>query len=399
MSKVSVKLFPLVISAVKENIANSVEQVRSNAIRAAIHASVVIDAFDELIAALGGAGDQYTLCLISRELFQSTAEMKKKPIFNDWIRLLCKLAPNSKEGIDNYDYLLSQLISEKEHQQFVIVCLTEWASNNVIDSPRDKSIAALFNSTTRELANRSTLLSQVITDWFLSDNRRHASAAAGLLSDLWVHGLRDPSFDTSRLDALQPSELLFLARRMIGFIYSEDHLIRLTLSLLKTNRAPQRTFDLVYSLLINELGRDFPSATVVTLTKERNITIDTDLVAFYSNALDALNTRNAALNALPRLVELRPPTRLQFQFGRARAKQMRIANEEASKGSIFRQLSTEIKLKAGIAAFSYRDGHYSDSIRLQTISNSISMPLRSVYDTVGYELNHFILRTVKRDDP
>lgn len=380
------------------NISCPVEEIRQTAIRTATCTAHVTNAFDESLSKLGEIGDQYALSSIANAICMNTAEMKVKQVFEDWLKLLCKLTPAHGGALQQLDFVLSQLLSDELHQQLVISWLTEWGSINAEDIPRDKSIAEIFNTTSHELANRPALLSQLITDWLLADNRKLASAAAGLLSHLGISGLRNPEFDVSRLDNLEKSDLLFLARRMLGFVFSEDHLLSLTISLLKTRESKQRVFGLAYELFVNEIGKDYPSSTIEALESAKSTT-EKEFLNFYSSVIAAIKNRIDTLNALPRLTELRPPPRLQREFAKARDKQMRASMEEAQKGSIMRQLCTEIPLKAGIGSFSFRDGAYGEPTYMKSISHSVSLPMREVFDSVGYDLHLFSMRIAKREEP
>lgn len=381
-----------------DKMSSTVEEVRRTAIRAAANTAHITNTFDDCLTKLGEVGDQYALSVIADAIYMSTSEFRKKEGFGDWLKLLCNLSPVSSGILHQFDYVLSQLIADESQQQLAIFCLTEWCRINAVDTPRDKSIAALFNTTVHELANRPHLLSQVITDWFLDDNIKLAAAGAGLLSHLWVSNFRNPAFSTPRLDTLTQNDLLFLARRMLGFVFSEEHLLSLTMSLLKTNDAKQRTFGIVYALLVDEIGQDYPSSSVNVLESTKASTEETELVGLYTRAIESINHRIDTLNALSRLAELRPPPSIQRGFAKARDKQMRESMEEAQKGSIMRQLCTEIPLKAGIGSFSFRDGVYGEPTYMQSISHSVSVPMREAQDSVGYDISHLLFRIAKREE-
>lgn len=388
---------PSVSSIIITHMTDPVEQVRLSAIHAAAQAVPFMEAFDDSLISFGEAGDQHALSAVANALSMNTAEMKRKANFGDWLRLLRKVLPSSKGVLDNFDHVLGQLIADPEQQQFAISCLTEWVEANAKDVPRDKSAAELFDGTIGEIANRSELLSQVITDWLLSDARQLAAAAAGLLSFLWVRNFRTPEFNVARLDRLDSTGLIFLVRRMLGFVTSEEHLLSLTMSLLKTSNASTRTYSLVHALLVDEQGKDYPSSTIEKLTTTINTTTDADLLALYSSAIKKINERLDELNALPHLVELRPSAALQRQFLKAQAKQMDTATEDAKKFSILRQIATEIPIKAGIASFSFHDGDFTEPTHFQSISTSISLPQRYVTDAVGYNMRSLMFRIAKRE--
>ncbi len=243
------EMIPTVSSTIINNMSDPIEKVRTTAIYAAANAVMIADAFIEPLSKLAEADNQDALAAIANIMMLNIKEMKTKAFFNEWVKLLCKLTPQSNLAIDNLDQILRQLLSEEGHQKFVISCLTEWAELNSKDIHRDKSIPELFDGTMYELVNQPVLLSQMITEWFLSDFKQLASAAAGVLSHLLVRGLKNPEFDPQRLDTLDQKDLVFLARRMLGYVSSEEHLLSLTMSFLKTKNAETRTFGIVHSLL------------------------------------------------------------------------------------------------------------------------------------------------------
>lgn len=388
---------PRVSEVLISNISTSTDSVRKTAILAAAGATPVTDAFVESLNDLGSSADQVTLGAIAQTLWANLAEMKGKAYFHSWLRFLCKV-PSSSEGIlDRFDHVLSRLLSDPSHQEFALSCFTEWVTINGKGTPRDQSITELFDTVTIELARHPELLSEVLTDWLLADEKRLPSAAAGLLSYLGIHGLEKPEFKLSKLATLQHVDLLFLARRLLGFVFSENHLLSLTMSFFKTNDAPNRTFGILRSLLVDEVGYDYPYSTIEALESAEAVEERTEFKVFYSNTSEAIKSQMKALNGLPRLVELSPPPNLQRQFVKARSKQISKAMGGERKKSILRQILTEVPIKAGIGYFSFHEGAYSEPAYLKSISHSVTLPRRSTLDTVGAEMRLWSLSNAKRE--
>jgi len=134
------------------------------------------------------------------------------------------------------------------------------------------------------------------------------------------------------------------------------------------------------------------------LESAKSSATETEFLNFYSSAITEIKNRIDTLNALPRLAELRPPPRIQREFAKARDKQMSASMEEAQKGSIMRQLCTEVPLKAGVGSFSFRDGVYGEPTYMKSISHSVSLPMRVAFDSVGYDLHLYSMRIAKRDN-
>lgn len=381
-----------------ENISSKDEEIRKAALYTASSMLHTTNVYDECITKLAEASDQYVLGLVANSLYMHTAEIKQKNKFSDWVCLLANISSENTEIVNKLDFVLSQLVDDESQQQIVIYCWTQWCNKQAKELARDKSIAKLFDSLIYKLANKPELLSQVITSWFLADDSKLASFAAGVLSHLSLNGYHDPEFNTIKLDELSHNDLMFLVKRMLGFIFAEQHLLSLTLSLLKSVDARNRTFPIVHSLITEEIGRDYPRQTIEALEKVKSETSDTEQQDFFSALLIIINTRLDELNALPRLNELRSSTHLKREFEKARHKQMQASMEGAQKSSIFTQLCTKIPIKAGVGFLSFHDNKLSEPTKMHSISHSVAIPLRHINDAVGQEIQGLLLRLTKRED-
>jgi len=384
-----------VTSTISSNMSDSDEQIRRTAIHAAAQAITVTRKFDSVLLSRGRAGDQDVLAALSHVLFSN--DMKSNNSFKKWVSLLCTLNSSAGGAISNFDFILMQLLEDETHQQFVISCLTEWVENHAKTTPRDKEWPKLFSSTLSKIANNKEMLSLIITRWLFSDSWSLASAASGMLSYLWAHNFKSPEFSTDLLDVLDSKDLLYLVRRMLGFVHGEDHLISLTMSLLKTRDAKERVFSLVHALLVDEVAADYPDLTLRKLEQAKTIA-EPELISLYTSAIERITHAIDEVAALPLIAELKPSPAVQREFAKAKAKQMSSLMEEAQKGSIFRQIATEIPIKAGKGWFSFRDGGYTDTSNFQSHSHSIALPRRHALDSVGYELSRLGMRLAKRGE-
>jgi hypothetical protein len=232
----------------------------------------------------------------------------------------------------------------------------------------------------------------------LSDRQAHAAALAGILTEFSHHSTTEIKLDKSRLDELSSSDLLFLARRMLGYVHDRAQVTSMALSMLQSNDAEKRIYPILHSLLVEEIGYDYPGSTVDALNmvaQEMSSVNDQD---FLRMAASAISQVTEAQNTLPSINELRPPTKLRRLFSRARAKQMEKSFDEANKNSIFRQIATEIPLKAGAGTFNYRNSSYGPSMKLSSMSHSIEFPRREAFDPIGNSMRLLGFRLAKRDE-
>lgn len=380
-------------------IGSELPELRSQAIRASVGAMHTTSAFDSLLQNLAESGDQEVLCAAASALFQHSKEIRERGITPRWLQLLTALKPEFKDAIQNMDYAMSRLLSEPEHSELVVSTLGQWVANHSSPVPIDSSTVEMFDDTLHALFELKEGCSSLITDWLLSDLRVHATALAGVLTQFSHHSVTEIKFDKDRLDKLSSDDLIFLARRMLGYVHDRAQVISLALSMLQSNDTEKRIYPILGPLLVEEIGYDYPRSTVDALHKAVEETLSVDNQKFLRAAAEAINQFTEEKSALPFINELRPHTRLSMLFSRARAKQMENSFEEASKNSIWRQIATQIPLKAGAGTFNYRDSSYGPSMRLASVSHSIELPRREVFDPIGNSIRHFEFRFARRDKP
>jgi len=386
------------VNVITTYMSHSDDLVRKTAIQAAADAISTTRKFDTVLLKMAEAADQEVLAALSHHLFMNTSKLAGDNRFNKFVCHLCKLTPAFKGAVDNFDFILDHLLADKMQQQFVILCLSEWVARNGHEIPRDTSFPELFDSTVFELVKRPELLSQLITEWLSSDDRKHASAVAGLLSKLWVHGYKNPEFDATLLSTFSNSDFLFLVRRLLGFVSSEDHLLSLTISLLKSTNLQDWMLGFVHTVLAEEVGMDYPDSTMKRLEQEKSQAFDPRIVELCSRVIQQIASHMEAIEALPIIEELKPPPDVQRLFASVHAKQMNIVTKEARKKSIFSQICTEIPMKGGNGWFSFREGGYTEASNLIPHSHSIALPRRHVLDAVGYEIRHMGFRLARREE-
>lgn len=372
--------------------------IRSQAIRAATKAIHATSAFDPLLERLARAGDQAVLCGVATALFLRADEMRARGKTYEWLDLMSELQPSFKGAVRDLDNAMARLLVDPENAPHVVSALTNWAAIHVESTPIDWTVAELFNHTARKLCGIQEAWSELMTNWLLSDRQQLAPSLAGLLGQATHRAPAGLRLSMRRLDTLSKGDLLFLARRMLGYVHDREQVTALALSMLDTRDAKERVYPLLRALLVDEIGYDYPGSTIATCQSAADSRSSTDDKVLLQHIAQTLEDREKGLRELPTLNELRPPTKLRRLFARARAKQMSDSFEEASKDSIWRAIATEIPIKAGQGTFSYRDDSYGPSMKLSSMSRSIELPHREVLDPIGNSIRHLGFRRVSRDE-
>lgn len=393
---------PLSVDLVVKTIHGLIErehgELRSQAIRAAVGAMHTMADFDPTLQRLAEGGDQDVLCAAAQVLFLKAKELGERGITQRWLELLTSLKPESKGAIRDWDNAMSRLLSNPANAPMVVSALETWVAEHGHRVPIDFETAGLFDDSLRKLFSLEASWAALVTDWLLSDELKHAAALAGFLNQLSHHSRTELRLDKGRLDGLATEDLLFLARRMLGYVHDRAQLTSLVLSMLLSKEPEKRIYPVLHALLVDEIGYDYPGSTADACRKAA----ETDTMCSHKEYLlkvaEAIDQVANAQSSLPILNELRPPTKLRRLFARARAKQMNDSFEAANENSIFRQIATQITIKAGRGTFSYRDTDYGPSMKLSSMSHSIELPRREAFDPIGNSIRHLGFRIAKRDE-
>lgn len=352
----------------------------------------------ELVAELlihAQTSHQKALQVLGDFAFMNFKIVKDHPNLTEILHTLTSL---DAERTNDLDHVLSQLIKIKTHDELVYNSLTTWVVKHYDGRTSDEKLGSCFAQSIRELIGKP-LLHELITRWLISDDRILGAAFRDLIGHLWVHEVRQPVFAKDILDTLNADDFKYLARRLLGWTFHEEALLALTFSLLNTQNAQQRTFNLVYTLLVEEMGRNYPQSTLETIQEKLNGASPEEKQLLEKAQTDLL-TYTEAIKKLPTRHEFRPPIPMRIRHAVAlkKARKQQEAMDKANEKSILRQLCTTVSLKAGTGSFSIFQGKISDINRLGSYSCLISLPAQYVVDPLNDEIKNLGLRAAKRGD-
>ncbi|MEZ0606808.1 hypothetical protein ACAX43_32590 [Paraburkholderia sp. IW21] len=343
--------------------------------------------------------DPDALCALVPAIFRKYHNLKKRPDFAQILRYCLPLGQQQPSEIGLIDGVFSRLLSDgHEFNAFIVDWLTQWTNRHDAGNFRDTEFVDLFDQTAHRLQTERRLVETLVTRWLLQDGRAAPAAAGGLLSYLKVHEVKPFAFDIAEIDKLDEDGLIFLCRRLLGFVIDEEHLILFMLSLLGVTDAEHRTYRLFADIVVAEVGYDYPSATLANLRLILEKTENEGERHLISEVVAAIERFVADMERLPVANELWPPTRLARNFSLARDKAMRRSNRAAHEKSFMAQIAKQIPVKGGTGFFSYLDGAYTAVTRMTTISTSMTLPRREIFDPVGQALHRFNFQRAKRGD-
>jgi hypothetical protein len=384
---------------INDQLLESSELEHQAAIQAAVGLIHRTSRFDVYLKRLADAADQLALAHIAVALGAQQQALIEQGRYFFWLDMCAALSSEYSDAIGAMEYSLSLLlVPEGTYQRQALGFLKAWVEKQPSNGPSNRQFAETFSQCSLQILNHQELLSGWLTDWLSGDGDKLPSAVAGVLFGLSTRGGSNLSFSAELLDRMTAAQLVFLARRLLGYIHDADHLLSLALSLLGTKDAEKRVFPFMPSFLVEEIGYDFPGSTIDALKDASRKTADDSVRQLLNAGCLSIETSMDQLEKLPRLKELAPPDGLRRQFLLARGRQMSDASKEANKKSIIQQIATTIYIKAGQTTFQYQRDAYTEPMQMNTISHSYQLPRRENLDPVGNAIRGYQMRNAKRGD-
>lgn len=353
--------------------------------------------FDATLRARIAAGDQDAVGSVAQALSHNDGDLLQAGIYFEWLPLCVGLGDGFDRALDRLDYSLSQLLRpESAHVEPVLEFLEGWVRANPGSTIGKHEFADRFDACAQALRSHPPLLSRVFTRWMLADGQATANAAAGMVADMRPDGSMAIEFDRAVLDTAAEADLLYLVKRMLGFLLEPKQMISLALSLLDLRNAKGRVLPFLWWMMYEEIGYDYPGTTSEALKKRAEQELDADVTELLGSIAAKLEDDMSALEALPRLRELQVPMALRRDLAKARAKAMQSSIREAQKQSVFARLATQVHIKAGETSFQHHGESWTEPMHFASHSVSFEMPRREVLDPVGNAYRRLQLRTAKR---
>jgi hypothetical protein len=342
-------------------------------------------------------GAPEALYALSEAMFYAQETLRDREWFWPLYLHLAAAKAEHKGILDNIDLVLMEWIRHPDRQDRALEFLNGWIAHQPLEVIRDGTPEKLFDATVNQLKKQPVLLNRAVTTWLLHDDKRYPIVAFHVISHLHEPVSKSLALDPAIIDTLQPNEIRFLVRRILGFIVGEDAQIGLIFSLVRTRDAKTRTLGLVIEVLRDHVGYDFPHRTMDYLKERHAAEVDENIRALCGEVITALEQDLAALDALPRLKELAPLSAKVHRFARERGKQMGRALDEVSKDSIWRRIASHVVLKAGSRTFQSIQGRYTEPMELKGISHSMALPRSAISDPAGADYKRYIFRTTTKD--
>lgn len=346
---------------------------------------------------LGKTLDREALAVVVQHLFMNNEAVLRYDRLPEFLDVITHVPPDLGRCLDDVDWVISRLWQDDGKSDLLLGFLRAWFLRHGSLKIREDEFIERFDQTIAAIGERPQVLQRLITEWLVSEEPQLTSACCGLISFLWIRGVRDLRFSREILDEMDQPAIIHLVRRMLGFVYSVEPLLSLTFSLLESQDAPARTYPIVLTLLTKDVGRNYVADTLQAIAHRVQGSSDS-LHPLFESAHKELTAYRKALDDLPVLQELQGPLQLRRAIALRKAADMRKSMDAADEKSVLIKLVKQVPIKAGVGWFSVRDGKVGETSPFGSFSHSVTLPTRAVGDPVGYAIDGLLYRLSKRGD-
>lgn len=321
----------------------------------------------------------------------------------DWFKqILLSLAsvdPEHNLITSNIDSILIQIINSNPN--LVLSYYKEWFINHEIENnlSSDSKFKDIFKNSLMTFYNmKNDLLCEFITACFNEDNYKIHNGLSNLISTFSFIEPNKIHLDKKLLDTFNDDDIIFIAHKIIGYVYASNILLLLFASFLKKNVLSTRIINLLKHYLVNYIGYNYPGTTLKFFEelKKSNIPIEKSISSFVIKNIDSYFKEG---EKLLNHSEFQPPKQRVRLFNQRKLKtDNKSFNDNLHKSSILLQMIPKTILKGGKKWFTKTENGYTDPSHLSEVSRSIEMPRGEFLNPLEQDLIRFNNKILRKNN-
>jgi hypothetical protein len=320
-------------------------------------------------------------------LYFNLSDFTEHPDFELWLESLAYV-PSEMKGAEKWrDSIYSQTLVT--HYSITIQSI-ERCIYFYTDKNESIDITKKFHLTIHEFSNHPYFGTQLLI-WINNKTYILAKTARDIIQSISTQKIPFNSFEISNLHIVHVDDVLFLCRRILGYVSEHQFLFSALCSLANFYKDDSHCLNII-SQSLDIVAFDYPPQARKALAKICDDSPETNLAEQAKILLDKMEIYFNALHVLPIVPELYPLRAEKILFQKERHKHISRLMREAQKQSILGQISSSVSLKAGKAFFSFRGDSPDSPTSLGTFETSFILPRSLVFDPVQYELQRLTFR-------
>lgn len=318
---------------------------------------------------------------------------KKEEISEEWyLNCLFSLTDTMSDElriVNNLSYIFVNILEANNKYIVIKDFFIQWVKNSDISSTfPNKSLEHFIHNFSSKF---KVLHNKFITDIFYMENTKLHMIISRLIT-------KNSTLDAESLEQYSDEDLLFISRKVLGYLYDFDNLKNLIWSISSKNNLSLSSQGLLIDIFINHIGADYPYNTIEFFKNIDKKSLNKTQKNMQQQILQHVEQSLQKYQSLPRLKELVPSSQESREIHKANQLSMVKVMQKAEQNSIFSQLATKIYIKYGKGNFYNINGQYSKPTEMQKILTKMAFPLSENTHPISSSIQRYRFRVAKKGD-
>lgn len=318
---------------------------------------------------------------------------KKEEISEEWylnyLFSLTDTMSNELGIVNNLSHVFVNILEASNEYIIIKDFFIKWVKNSDISSNfPSKSLEYFIHDFSSKF---KVLHNKFITDFFYMENTKLHMILSRLIT-------KKSTLDAESLEQYSDEDLLFICRKVLGYLYDFDNLKNLIWSISSKNNLSLSSQGLLIDIFINHIGVDYPYNTIEFFKNIDIKNLNKAQKNMQQQILQYVEQSLKTYQSLPRLKELVPYSQESREIHKANQLSMAEVMKKAEQNSIFSQLATKIYIKYGKGNFYNINGQYTKPTDMQKISTEMAFPLSENAHPISSAIQRYHFRVAKKGD-
>lgn len=354
-----------------------------------------IDRAKDLLLVLIEKNDDDVSFQIARLLFINFDGLIEKEWFKSVLFEFTKTKSEQIGTIQQIDLILNRYSKKDQNTALAENFIQKWIINSNYISTQIE-LWTIWSMTLRDIYKKEISLNRFITNLFNSDDIQCHIAISKTIEQAKSHYQGNFKLDSNILNELDFTSILFICRKIIGYLIMPDIIYSLLDSIAQNYKDNPKVIDLICEIYIEYLSKDYSNTTIKHIDKTINEIEPCLLKSKLKTANQVIKERLELLISLPCLKELTTSRRNLYQISLEESKKNNKLFKKVKEKSVISQLARNVPLKYGNGWFYYYRGEYSDISKLTQFSSSIEIPKKEITQPISSSIERINFRLVKR---
>lgn len=345
--------------------------------------------FKEILLKLSKTDNKTVKFHISRILSFNNQDAVSENWYRECLFALTDTTSEELGIVDSLSYIFVNILNETNDYRVIRDFFIEWISkSDIVSNFPEKKLEYFIHEFASKYPEEH---SKFITEIFYSENDDFHIIVSKLVTSETI-------FDKDMIGKTTIQDLLYMCRKVLGYLYEFESMKNLVWSLSKKDNLTNSEQSLIVDVFSSHIGTYYPNDTFDFFKDLDSKMLNKNQQAVVMQITKNLQNVITVYQQLPRLKELIPPSRETREVYKANQLSMGKVMKKAQQESIFSLLATTIHIKYGKGSFYNMNGEYTEPSYMQQISTSVSYPVTEEIHPIAAAIQRYHFRTAKKGD-